>query len=258
MSARDEARAQGREGRPRVLIMDQDPRIAEALALAFQRQARVEWAASGLAGLIVAAEREVDLVIIEANLSDVSRADLLRLLRILRPGAPIAILGTSRESEVPGEARPDARFPRPFDLKPFLAWIADHISRGGAGSPEQPPSAQEAPMQHIEIVRWVLEFIERHYQEGTSLAVIAQAAGVSRSHLCRIFKRVTGLSLKRFLTRRRLQGAKAMLRETGAPIYQVALKVGYRDSSHFDRVFRQWEGQTPSRYRRQTELRRLG
>lgn len=107
------------------------------------------------------------------------------------------------------------------------------------------------PIQHLEIVRRVLEFIERHHREGTRLAAIALAAGVSRSHLCRIFKRVTGLSLKRFLTRRRLQAAKALLREPGVTIHQVASRVGYRDASHFDRVFRQWEGQTPSGYRRQ-------
>ncbi|MBI2163330.1 MAG: helix-turn-helix domain-containing protein [candidate division NC10 bacterium] len=37
--------------------------------------------------------------------------------------------------------------------------------------------------------------------------------------------------------------------ERGTTIHQVACTVGYRDLGHFDRVFRRWEGQTPSRYR---------
>jgi AraC-like DNA-binding protein len=113
----------------------------------------------------------------------------------------------------------------------------------------------EIPVPHLEIVRSVLEIINRSYQDGAPLSRIAQAAGVSRSHLCRVFKRVTGLSLKRFLTRRRLQAAKELLQEPGATIDQVARRVGYRDASHFDRVFRQWEGRTPSGYRRQVILR---
>lgn len=111
--------------------------------------------------------------------------------------------------------------------------------------------SEQIPARHLEIVRRVMEFIEDRFREATPLAVAARTAGVSRSHLCRIFKRVTGASLKRFLTRRRLQTAKALLRQRAMTIRQVAWEVGYRDLGHFDRVFRQWEGQTPSAYRRQ-------
>jgi len=182
------------EGRPRILILDPDPRIAEALALA-----------------------------------------------------------------VRGRAQVDIYFPEPIQLKRLLRWIADCLDQpappeAGPGV-ASPPVRYEIPVQHLEIVRWVLEFIDRSYQDGTPLSRIAQAAGVSRSHLCRIFKRITGLSLKRFLTRRRLQAAKELLLEPGAAIDQVARRVGYRDASHFDRVFRHWEGLTPSGYRRQAILR---
>jgi AraC-like DNA-binding protein len=85
--------------------------------------------------------------------------------------------------------------------------------------------------------------------------MIVQRAGVSRSHLSRVSKRVTGLSPKRYLTRRRLQAAKGLLRNPEAAIHQVASKVGFKDTSRFARVFRRWEGQTPSRYRRQAILR---
>jgi transcriptional regulator GlxA family with amidase domain len=41
-----------------------------------------------------------------------------------------------------------------------------------------------------------------------------------------------------------------MLQDQRVMIHQVATTVGYRDTSHFDRVFRRMEGQTPSSYRR--------
>ena len=119
--------------------------------------------------------------------------------------------------------------------------------RPGSTMPQVPV---EIPRRHVEIVRSVLQFIERRFRDGMPLAGIARNVGVSRSHLCRIFRRVTGLSLKRVLTRRRLQAAKAMLQDQKVTIHQVAATVGYRDTSHFDRVFRRMEGQTPSSYRR--------
>lgn len=111
-------------------------------------------------------------------------------------------------------------------------------------------SAAQGPLRHVEIVRRVLEFIQGRLPDAVPVAAVARAAGVSRSHLCRIFKRATGIPVKRFLTRLRVQAAKTLLREGGVAIHQVARRVGFRDPGHFDRVFRQWEGQTPSRYRR--------
>jgi two-component system response regulator YesN len=245
------------EGRPRILILDPDPRIAEALALALRGRAQVEWATSGMAGLLLAAEREVDLVITHAHLPDMCPADFLRLFHLLRPGVSIGLLGTDQPPEGSLGPKVDIYFPEPIQLKRLLRWIADCLDQPASSSPgvASPPVRYEIPVQHLEIVRWVLEFIDRSYQDGTPLSRIAQAAGVSRSHLCRVFKRVTGLSLKRFLTRRRLQAAKELLQEPGATIDRVARRVGYRDASHFDRVFRQWEGRTPSGYRRQVNLR---
>ncbi len=251
-----EAGCANREDHPRILVLDPDPRIAEALALAMRRQAQVEWVPSGIAGLLLVATQEVDLVIAEAHLPDMSSADLVDFIRSMQPRLPIAILGESPHIEPPGGGEQGLRFLHPVDLRLVLAWITDRLGGRPACflNPVSPPAPEEIPTQHLDVVRRVLEYIERHDGEGTPLAVIARRAGVSRSHLCRIFKRVTGLSLNRFLTRRRLQAAKALLRQPGVTIHQVACRAGYPDASHFDRVFRRWEGQTPSRYRRQAIL----
>ena len=250
---------EAREGptRPSILVVDPGMAVSEAVALVVSRQAHVLRAITGMGGLMIAAEWAVDLVIADGHLPDMSSADFLRLLGLLRPGVPVAVLGADGPSEASLEPRASAYFPEPIQLKYVLGWIADCLDRStppwmkaGPGA-AKPRPRYEVPVQHLEIVRWVVEFIERCYQDGTRFSDVARAAGVSRSHLCRIFKRVTGLSLNRFLTRRRLQAAKVMLRDPGTAIQQVASTVGYHDPSHFNRVFRRWEGQSPSRYRRQ-------
>lgn len=254
-----ESSTHSQEGRPSILILDPDPRMAEALALALRQRAQVEWVTRGMAALLIAAEREVDLVIARTHLPDISSGDFVRLLRLLRPRVRAALLGTERPSEGFLGPTVDIYFPEPIQLKRLLGWIAgcldQHTPPEAGPGVMSPPVRYEIPVPHLEIVRSVLEIIDRSYQDGTPLSRIAQAAGVCRSHLCRVFKRVTGLCLKRFLTQRRLQVAKELLQEAGATIDQVARRVGYRDVSHFDRVLRRWEGRTPSGYRRQVILR---
>ncbi len=233
-----------------VLVLDPDPRVSEALSLALRKVARVERATRGMSGLIATAESRVDMVIAQADLPDVFTGELVRLLRVLRPLLPIAILGERRAPLAWPDDDVEERFPARFDLRRCVNWVMDCIARPSVvGAREEGPGAPEIPLQHAEIVRWVLAFIERRHRDGTRLTTIARMAGVSRSHLCRIFRRVTGESLKRFLTRRRIEESTALLRNPALTIQQVASAVGYRDLSHFDRVFRRWEGQSPSQYR---------
>lgn len=243
------------EGRQRILIVDTDPRVPEALALALRGWAAVTWASSGMEGLTLAAKQAVDLAVVAADIPDVPWTGFLRTLRLLRPGLPVALLGQGAEGEEPEEDGADIRFPRPPDLKALVAWIADRLKAPPRPSRVQsPPVSWGIPPPQPEILRRALELIERHHPAGIPLAMVAQAAGVSRSHLCRMFKRCTGESLKRFLTRRRLQATKELLLLPGMTILEVARRTGFRDASHLDRVFRRWEGLTPSGYRRRAIL----
>lgn len=257
MHPRSEAEGRHETVRPSILVVNPGMAVSEAVTLVVSRRAHVLRATTGMEGLMIAAEHNVELVIADDQLPDLSSAEFLRLLHLLRPGVPVAILGADGPCRGSLGPAASAYFPGPIQLKRVLDWIAACFdwspapwTEAGPGVAE-PRVRYEVPVRHLATIGWVVEFIERCYQDRTRFSDIARAAGVSRSHLCRIFKRVTGLSLNRFLTRYRLQAAKAMLRDRRTAIQQVASTVGYHDPSHFNRVFRQWEGQTPSLYRRQ-------
>lgn len=255
MHLEPESESRSAEGRQQILIVDSDPTVPEALALALRGWAAVTWVTSGMEGLSLAAKQAVDVAVVAADVPDVPWTGFLCTLRLLRPGLPVALLGRGAEGEEPEEGGADIRFSRPLDLKALVAWIADRLNPPPRPSRVQsPPVSWGIPPPQAEIVRRALEFIERHHPAGIPLAIVAQAAGVSRSHLCRMFKRFTGESLKRFLTRRRLQATKELLLLPGVTILEAARRTGFRDASHLDRVFRRWEGLTPSGYRRRAVL----
>lgn len=224
-----------KDPRPIILVLDPDPGVGEGLVLALRREASVEWVRSGMAGLMIAAEREVEVVITEEDLPDVSVDDLLRLLRLLRPGVSVALLGAMTCPRGTGIEEPDAHFPKPFDLRLLLAWILACISHAPTrrSSPKGQTRFEEGAEQHADIVHWTLDCIERCQRDGTSLVDFSRATGVSVWRLCRVFKRVTGLSLKRHLARSLLRGGGGILPGRGVPVRPLACAGGLVGSGQF-------------------------
>lgn len=98
-------------------------------------------------------------------------------------------------------------------------------------------------------------FIESQFRDGElSLDRMAEHAGVSRSHLSRIFPVATGYPLSSYLRGRRLtEAAKELV--NGAPdILGVALDAGYGSHEAFTRAFRDQFGLTPDEVRRRRSL----
>ena len=52
-----------------------------------------------------------------------------------------------------------------------------------------------------------------------------------------------------YVNRSKVEQSKAMLRDGGMSIAQIASELGFSDTSHYTRIFRQYEGVTPTVYR---------
>ena len=96
----------------------------------------------------------------------------------------------------------------------------------------------------------MLDFIDANLAEPLRLEALAARASVSRAHFARRFRQLTGLSPHRYLTQRRIEKAKALLRDTRRDLADIALDVGFGNQSHFTQVFHQLTGKTPSQWRR--------
>jgi AraC-like DNA-binding protein len=90
-----------------------------------------------------------------------------------------------------------------------------------------------------------LSYIENNYKKAISLEGCAVDAGVSYTHLSRIFKKETSLSFSEYLNRFRLSKAKIFLAEKRIPIKQIVEEVGFSNYNYFFKVFKEIEGITP-------------
>lgn len=96
----------------------------------------------------------------------------------------------------------------------------------------------------------VVEYIDAHLHHHIGLEEIASLVGHSPSHCARKFRHTEGLSLGRFVNRRRLARALDVLRRDSTPLSQVALDLGFSSQSHFTRLFSDLVGMTPAKYRK--------
>lgn len=78
---------------------------------------------------------------------------------------------------------------------------------------------------------------------------LASVSGVSEAHFARSFKDAFGVPPHRYLLTRRIERAKALLRDTNIPIIDIALETGWQSLGTFGRVFRDITGESPSELR---------
>jgi AraC family transcriptional regulator len=101
-------------------------------------------------------------------------------------------------------------------------------------------------------LRRAMAFIETHLHTELRLDQVAREAGMSKFHFCRHFKNVADLTFREFLARRRIARGVELLRDRKRSVSDVYLDVGFKNLSHFSRVFLKVTGQSPSRFRRTT------
>ncbi len=95
----------------------------------------------------------------------------------------------------------------------------------------------------------VLKTIHREPLHFCSLMEMADAAGLSQKHFCRLFKAATGISPGQYLLREKMNYARYLLQETSLSLAEIATRLGYSDQAHFSRQFRRHQQCAPSSLR---------
>jgi AraC family transcriptional regulator len=106
-------------------------------------------------------------------------------------------------------------------------------------------------------IQKALWFIESRYAGEITLDEIADVAGVTRFHLCRVFRLVTGHSPLEYVRERRLSDAARQLASGASNILTVALDARYASHEAFTRAFRDRFGCTPETVRAHRNLSEL-
>lgn len=138
------------------------------------------------------------------------------------------------------------------DYSPLFAEIYLHSHYDGAMSSVHSQLAELAGRLagggSLHVVKQVMDFIQRHYQENLKLELIADMYNYSRGYFGRLFKQHAGESFHSFLDKVRIQQAIRLLRE-GHKVYEVSERVGYPNVDYFHAKFKKYVGVSPSSFK---------
>lgn len=106
------------------------------------------------------------------------------------------------------------------------------------------------PSLSHETVNEVIEYINQHVEEQLIVEEIAKRFNVSTSHLSRIFREFTSVTLIEYITIRKIEEIQYYLRFSDQKISDIAEKFHFCNQSYFTRVFKKYTGLTPGRFRK--------
>ncbi len=101
-------------------------------------------------------------------------------------------------------------------------------------------------------VESVHEYISEHYAEHLSLSDLAEQFFVEASYLSRKFSQKYGETITAYITGCRMDRAKELMKDPQNKLEVISFTVGYDDYNYFSRVFRRFEGISPSEFRKNT------
>jgi len=106
--------------------------------------------------------------------------------------------------------------------------------------------AYAPPARHLLRAR---DLADARYAEQIGVEDMAEAAGLSKAHFSREFRRTFGESPYVYLMTRRLERAAALLRSTDYSVAEICLEVGLQGVGSFTTSFKRMYGKTPTAYR---------
>lgn len=103
-------------------------------------------------------------------------------------------------------------------------------------------------MKAIESIAQILNYIDEHYFELLTIDDLAKEGHLSKYYLQRLFKDSLGITLEKYLFKRRLALSIALLDE-GMNLSDVAHRSGFKSGAHYSRKFKETYDITPSEYK---------
>lgn len=105
-------------------------------------------------------------------------------------------------------------------------------------------------LSETEVVDALQRVLAMHFEQNPSLEQIAARLHYSPFHLCRVFRKHTGQSIRQYVNQLRLRASLEHVTQSNTDLTHLALRLGFASHSHFTEAFRKTFGTPPSTLRK--------
>lgn len=106
------------------------------------------------------------------------------------------------------------------------------------------------PHSNMSCIEDMCSCINASPKESCSLSAFAEKYGYSATYLGKLFHKVTGITFSQYLRNARMNQAKVLLRTSSLSVSDISENLGFCDSGHFIKQFKQYTGESPLVYRK--------
>lgn len=111
---------------------------------------------------------------------------------------------------------------------------------------------QNAPnrkLKQLQLYNDIVDYIKWNRSEQLKVYQIADYFGYNAKYLSHLFTTISGMSIKQFIVQQKLEAASFLLTDTNQTLNEIAMQLGYHDSHHFMKSFKQMTNLTPTEFR---------
>jgi len=248
------------EGKPKVLIVEDDSDMRRFVKEELEKEYEIIEAVNGEEGFKAAINTALDLIISDIMMPQMNGLEFCKKIKTDERTSHISVIlltaRSSQEYKMEGlETGADDYIIKPFYTDELRIKIRNVLEtrkkiRERFGKALQlEPSSVEVTSVDQKFIKRAIEIIEEHMDDSElSVESYSKLIGMSRVSLYNKLKSLTSYSVQEFIFAIRLKRAAQLLKESGMTVTEVAYTVGFKDPSHFSKLFKKQFGVSPKAY----------
>lgn len=191
---------------------------------------------------------DIDVVITDIKMGQMSGLDLCEALHQKNPALTLILLTGYRNFEYAQRAIRQNVFdylvkPSTYaDVENLLVRLKEHLD-------QEKRTESPASPHYSDVVQMMQKLAKEHFTQNFSLENAAEALSMNSAYLSRLFKQQCGQTYSDYLVSLRIERAKELLADPTVKVYEIGYEIGYKNTQHFYKVFKQLTGMTPTEYR---------
>jgi signal transduction histidine kinase/ligand-binding sensor domain-containing protein/DNA-binding response OmpR family regulator len=253
-----EAKSKTKKSAPQLLIVEDNPDVANYISSFMENDYRILTAENGKIGLKETLDKYPDLIISDVMMPEMDGFELCQKIKSDEriSHIPVILLTAKADlnSRIEGlEFGADDYVTKPFEadeLKVRSKNLIDQRQRlreKFARLIDLQPNEIVVTSIDEEFIKRLMAIFEDHISEPEfSTEQCAREVGMSRSSLNNKLRALTNQSTHEFIRLLRLKRAAKLLKKAAGSVAEIAYQVGFNNTSHFAKAFRQHFGQSPS------------
>lgn len=248
---------------PLALVVDDSQDMLEFLKDGLEKEFHVVTATNGKIAMKLLESVKPDIIVTDLMMPEMDGIELCRQLKSASDLASIPVVILTAKHDVRDKVEgltigADDYLTKPFDIRVLLLRMKKLISltRRGAGrtliEPE-PDNISITPLDE-KLVEKAVRFVSANIKRSDlSVEELSSHLGMSRVHLYKKLKAITGKTPIEFIRIIRLKRGAQMLRESQLNVSEVAYQLGFNSPKYFSKYFKEEFGILPSAYQEKEE-----